>query len=65
MSRPEHKVIRGDLGLALLMRDTVAGLEEFMEMFNHSPWRGDMKIVSIDAPGADEFGIEPAKARKH
>lgn len=54
-----NKILNVDLGLELMMRDSLSGMEEWAAMIRYQPWLGEMEIISIEHPDLSAFPSGP------
>jgi len=48
-----RKTLYADLGLELMMRDSLAGMAEFATLASARTWLAELEIIAIESPGAD------------
>ncbi|NOZ09959.1 MAG: hypothetical protein GXP09_02760 [Gammaproteobacteria bacterium] len=59
---PKHrlnKTLNAELGLELMMRDSLSGMEEWVAMTPYQPWLGEMEIISIECPDLSALPCGP------
>ena len=54
-----NKTLNVDLGLELMMRDSLTGIEEWVAMTRYQLWLGEMEIISIEHPDMSAFPVGP------
>ncbi len=54
-----NKTLDADLGLELMMRDSLSGMEEWVAMTHYQPWLGEMEIISIGHSDLNAFPYGP------